>query len=78
MIHEVKILSKYLQRIISLEKTFEVRWNDRDYQVGDILHFQEIREDDKCRDCSVRRRITYVHQGLGMKDNYVVLGLSYD
>ena len=76
MEHAIKIKTEYLLRIISKEKTFEVRLNDRDYQVGDILHFEEIREDDLCKDYSHRRKITYVHNGLGMKEGYVVLGLS--
>ncbi len=77
MIHvDLKIKTKYLLRILDNEKTFEVRFNDRDYQVGDILAFRETRNDDLCRDCSVRRKITYIHSGLGMKEGYVVLGLA--
>ena len=76
MEHTVKIETKYLNRIFDNEKLFEVRLNDRDYQVGDILHFEEVREDDMCKDCSQRREIIYIHSGLGMKDGYVVLGLK--
>lgn len=75
MIHTVKIETKYLLRILDNEKPFDVRLNDRDYQTGDILHFEEVREDDMCKNCSQRRKITYVHSGLGMKEGYVVLGL---
>lgn len=78
MIHDIKIETKYLLRILNLTKTFEVRLNDRDYQAGDILHFKEVREDALCKDYSQRRKITYVHSGLGMKDGHVVLGLSYE
>ncbi len=78
MDHRVKIETKYLRRILNGEKTFEVRFNDRDYQAGDTLHFEEQREDTLCRDNSTRKKITYVHSGLGMKDNYVVLGLAED
>ncbi len=76
MTHTVEIETKYLNRILNDEKMFEVRLNDRDYQAGDILHFEEVREDTLCRNCSTRKKITYIHSGLGMKDGYVVLGLT--
>jgi len=35
--HTIKLSDKYYQRVISGQKTFEIRKNDRDYQVGDTL-----------------------------------------
>lgn len=39
--HYIKILPEYFKAIESGEKTFEVRFNDRNYHVHDILHLQE-------------------------------------
>ena len=39
--HYIKILPKYFDAIESGAKSFEVRYNDRNYQVHDILHLQE-------------------------------------
>lgn len=39
--HYIKILPEFYKAIKSGEKTFEVRFNDRNYQVYDILHLQE-------------------------------------
>ena len=39
--HYVKILPKYYRAVERKEKTFEIRFNDRDYKVYDILHLQE-------------------------------------
>jgi len=39
--HYIKILPEYYRAIESGKKTFEVRFNDRNYQVYDILHLQE-------------------------------------
>lgn len=39
MVHRLKILKQYLIDIAIGIKTFEIRFNDRDYQVGDVLHF---------------------------------------
>ena len=45
-LHELKILHKYLLDVDLGNKTFELRKNDRDYQVGDLIRFIDIREDD--------------------------------
>jgi len=39
--HELKTLRKYFIAVGSGDKTFEVRKNDRDYKIGDILILQE-------------------------------------
>ena len=40
--HYIKILPEYFKAIESGEKTFEVRFNDRNYQVHDILHLRHV------------------------------------
>lgn len=45
MIHELKILPYYFSAVISGEKTFEVRKNDRPFHKGDLLALNEY--DDK-------------------------------
>ncbi len=75
MRHEVEIKKKYLDRIILQEKTFVVL-KDNNYQTGDILNFQEVREDDKCRDCTVYMKVTYKQSGAGLAEDYVILGLG--
>ena len=37
--HYIKILPEYYNAIDSGEKSFEVRYNDRNYQVHDILGY---------------------------------------
>lgn len=41
--HELKILSKYFWDIVVEQKTFEIRKNDRDFQVGDRLILKEFK-----------------------------------
>lgn len=43
--HYLKILPEYYRAIESGRKTFEVRINDRNYQVYDILHLEEWTSD---------------------------------
>lgn len=80
--HEVKIWSCYANNIVNGKKKFEVRYNDRDYQVGDDLLFKVI--DVKHHKLNnARYKIIYIHTGLGMiqassegEDDYVVLGIE--
>lgn len=39
--HDLKIDKRYFDAIKSGEKTFELRFNDRNYQAGDVLHLRE-------------------------------------
>ncbi len=74
MHHILKIKSNYFDHIQEGKKTFEVRYNDRDYQVGDTLSF--INEDMDPNDHSYK--IIYIHQGLGMAEGYVVLSIKLE
>ncbi len=40
-IHEIKCLPKYFEETAKGTKGFEIRKNDRDYQVGDLLAMNE-------------------------------------
>jgi len=77
MIHNLKISMEYYAHIKEGKKRFEVRYNDRDYQVGDVLRLQEINTktgyDKLGSSCYI---IIYVHTGLGMQEGYVVLGIE--
>lgn len=41
MIHELKILPQYYRAVLERRKTFEVRKNDRNFQVGDSVCLRE-------------------------------------
>lgn len=71
MTHKLKIEDAYYEQIISGEKNFEVRFNDRGYQKGDNLEFKTI--DGFSRDGIWE--ITYVHSGMGLNSGWVVLGI---
>lgn len=76
MIHELKIKEVYFDAIESGDKTFEIRFNDRGYQKGDILYLTAIDEMGCYTFKKMTLRVTFVHSGLGMSENYVVLGIK--
>ena len=41
-LHILKIKDEYFKEILRGNKTFELRKNDRDFQVGDLIHFVEV------------------------------------
>jgi hypothetical protein len=76
-VHQLKCFSKYWDQIESGHKTFEVRFDDRNYKVGDILIIR--RGTNRGTNTRVlRRRITYKLDGgkFGIMEGYCVLGLS--
>lgn len=66
--HEVKIHSCFYDRILSGQKRFEIRKNDRDYQIGDWMHLV-----DGSRKLAVK--IIYISD-FEQKDGYVVIGFT--
>ena len=74
MNHYLKIQKEYLENLILGKKKFEIRKNDRDYQVDDILVF------DKKPDCmeidNYEFRITHVYSGAFIDPLYVILSLE--
>lgn len=84
--HTLTIGNHYLLRLLDGSKTHEVRFNDRDYQVGDRLLFEKPKEttvfDPFPTNYNLfgkyyRFEITHIHSNLGLKDGYVVLSLKF-
>jgi len=82
--HELKTIAPYFEDIRAGRKTFEVRRNDRNFKVGDVLVLQHY---DPCFTGEViRRRVTYVLRGtsrlasdyFGIEEGFVVLTLAKD
>lgn len=76
-IHKLKIGFKWLDEIVSGEKTFEVRENDRGYQVGDLLEFVDDRYSPD-RICKYRFRVKYILEDfpIALKKDYCILGIE--
>lgn len=74
--HELKIDQEHFEAVKDGRKKFEIRKNDRDYHVGDLLVLREY--NPNCRsytDESIRVEISYMTD-YAQKDGYVVLGIE--
>ena len=76
--HDLKIERKYFDDVITERKRFEVRKNDRDYQVNDILSLNEYDKDKQVytgRHISVK--VLYIlDDSAFLKEGYVVLSIA--
>ena len=79
MKHILKVDRKYWPALCDGRKTFEIRFNDRDFQAEDTLEMYPI--DPAAPEVPLGPlatwRITYVATfPAGLRDGYVVLGIS--
>lgn len=74
-IHRLKTYHEYFVAQTLGIKQFEVRYNDRNYQVGDVLILREWNNDNGYIGVAIYLRVIYVLEEFeGLKDGYVVLG----
>lgn len=74
-VHKVKIRPEYYEPVMNGKKTFEVRYNDRDYQVGDALLLREWDESGYSGGESLFD-ISYVLKDFdAIKQGYVILSI---
>lgn len=78
MIHNLKIQPEYFNKVMSGEKTFEIRFNDRNYAIGDILNLYEY-SSQKFSGKKITVRVVYIldHGNFpeGIPEGYVVMSI---
>lgn len=73
-----KILPLYYEEVRMKRKTFELRADDSDYQVGDILVLEEW-DGENYTGRSLRREITYIlrdAEAYGLKRGFCILAIQ--
>lgn len=73
--HELKLIQPFFEDVFRNRKKFEVRKNDRNFQVGDRLKLIEFPSENPRY---VLKDIEYILEGgqYGIEKDYVVLGLK--
>lgn len=75
-VHDLKVVVPYFGLLQEGIKDFEVRFDDRDFLVNDILNLHEYKNKDLTGEC-VQKRVKYILRRFkGLQTGYVVLGLE--
>ena len=78
MIHHIKLQKEFADAVLSGDKCFEIRENDRGYQKGDNVQFKVMDRSFEVYDHPLNKviyEITYVLNGWGLKNGFVVFGI---
>jgi hypothetical protein len=75
--HELKTWPIFFQKVLSKEKTFELRKNDRNFKTGDILILKEWEPNTK--EYTGREAyfdVPYIMSGFGLKKDWIVMSIK--
>ena len=79
-VHKLKVWSEFMDDLINGNKTFEIRLNDRNFQVGDTLLLQEYDNENKVYlSRSLIVKVTYMLNDSkfdAIKKGFVVMGFA--
>jgi hypothetical protein len=85
-LHELKIKKEYFQEVYFGKKTFELRKDDRDYEVGDLIKFKVVNKDEHGKegfceyvDSEALYIITYILRNVpeyGLDKDFCILGIK--
>lgn len=77
-VHDVKCWKEPFAAIENGDKTFEYRFNDRNYNVGDVLHLREW--DNISGEYTGRglwKQVTYIlKSGFGLPEGYCIMSIN--
>lgn len=75
--HNLKTTRQFFNDIKSGNKKFEVRFNDRDFKVGDTLNLYEINKKLNATGRTLFKKIIYILDDANFcKEGYVILGIE--
>ena len=76
LIHKIKIQKKYFDKVITGEKTFEVRKYDRNYRTGDAIQFTVLDGVNTYDDTRLFKIVYMLDDFCGLADGYVVFSIK--
>lgn len=77
-IHDIKCWKEPFEAIESGDKTFEYRFNDRNYEVGDVLHLLEWDHiSHEYTGNILWKEVSYIlKSGYGLPDGYCIMSIK--
>lgn len=79
MTHYIKLNETFEYPVLNGDKNFEIRKNDRGYNKGDLIQFRVVNDEGLIIGSkldNILYEITYVINGWGLKEDYVVFGIK--
>lgn len=79
LIHKLKIIPEFFEKVVSGEKNFECRYNDRDFKVGDFLLLLEwSNELPGYTGKYIFKKVDYILTDTfqGLRSGYVIMSLK--
>jgi hypothetical protein len=79
MTHHLKTWPQYFEEVYNGKKNFELRKNDRGFQIGDVLVLKEwSSETQDYTGRKISKKVEYALEGgsLGLEKGYVIMALS--
>jgi hypothetical protein len=79
MTHALKTWPQYMDALLSGAKTFELRKDDRPFDVEDTLLLQEYSPTRGYTGEEVKKIVTYILRdapGFGLKEGYCIIGIK--
>ena len=74
--HRLKLASMFFDAVDTGKKSFELRKNDRNYQIGDILELHEMSDGEETGRVT-EKQVIYILEGFkGLEEGYCILGLN--
>lgn len=74
--HDLKTIQPYFDALKTGQKRFEIRKNDRDFQVGDYLHLQEYDTEKGYTGKDLFFKVSFIlYDNTFLKDGYICMSL---
>lgn len=74
--HRLKLAKMFFDAVDTGKKSFELRKNDRNYQIGDVLEMHEMDNGEETGRVT-EKQVIYVLEGFkGLEEGYCILGLG--
>lgn len=77
--HKLKLNIAFCDAVLKGLKTFEIRKNDRNFKMGDLIKFKPVNNDGEacCHEVqNLTYKITYILDNWGLKEGYVALAIK--
>ena len=74
--HRLKLAKMFFDAVDTGKKSFELRKNDRNYQIGDVLELHEMNDGEETGRIT-EKQVIYILEGFkGLEEGYCILGLE--